>query len=79
MGGDHAEAAAVRSFSRIQHKEKLAVDVLVVRVDVHGNLAMSKPCPGCVRLLSSIPNLRHVYYTDASSQIQKVRFQDLIG
>lgn len=71
-GGDHAEVAAVRSFSRHRRKEKEKVDVLVVRVDTHGNLAMSKPCPTCAQVLSSVPNLRHVYYTDHASRIRKL-------
>ena len=79
MGGDHAEAVAVRSFARRRKKEKVAVDVLVVRAGTDGKLAMSKPCPSCVGVLANVPNLRHVYYTDRSSRIQKVRFDDLVS
>lgn len=38
--------------------------MLVVRVDLNGNLVNSKPCTICQLAISEASSLRHCYYTD---------------
>ncbi len=48
------------------------LDILVVRVDANGDLAMSFPCPHCYELCKKV-GISNIYYVDWDRNIQKYR------
>jgi hypothetical protein len=52
-------------------RKKLAtIDVLVIRRNVNGVLAFSKPCLSCIHILKRL-NIRSVYYSDRDGIINR--------
>lgn len=60
--------------------KKIKVDLFVIRFTKSGLLAMSKPCPYCVKFISNDPNIEvnNVYFSTADRTLVKMKFNDLI-
>lgn len=69
----HSEVSALIKFRGEREKLKRCT-VINTRINRHGIFGMSKPCPICQKILSSI-GIRKVWYTDYSGKFQK--FYDL--
>lgn len=78
--GHHAEVDALLHFIR-KHPQRhdTAVDLMVVRVDSRGELAMSKPCVSCTEALRrSGVGFRHIYYSVNKSTLAQTRLEYLV-
>lgn len=65
----HAEEALIRKLHRIKAKERFGyIRVIVVRVPKGREWGMSKPCPGCERLLIAY-GIDDISYTDNDGKL----------
>jgi hypothetical protein len=80
---EHAEMSAlVKLIKTNNYKRKLiSVNLLVIKTDKSLRLKNSKPCSKCIEYMSLLPQygyrMKYVYYSNASGDIVKVRFNDL--
>lgn len=81
--GSHAEMDAIRKLPPRKGSRKISVDLVVVRVSKSGSLKNSAPCFKCIEHLQRMNTkttykLRHIYYSDATGNIIKAKFTDLV-
>lgn len=81
--GSHAEMDAIRKLPPKYGSRKILVDLVVIRVGKNGSLKNSAPCCKCLEHLTRMNKktaytLRYVYYSDATGNITKAKFSDLL-
>ena len=81
--GRHAEMDAIRRLPRRMPRSKQKyIDLIVIRIDLQGNLKNSKPCSKCIEYMSRLPSksyrVEYVYYSDSNGNIIKVKFSKLM-
>ena len=82
--GRHAEMDAIRRLPpRTPRSKQKYIDLIVIRVDLQGNLKNSKPCSKCMEYMSRLPSksyrVEYVYYSDSNGNIIKVKFSKLMS
>lgn len=78
--GTHAEMDALNHLPPQEIKaNKKTINLIVIRMDLKGNLKNSKPCFKCIEHLSKIRcyKLKNVYYSDEQGNIVMIKFKDL--
>ena len=60
---------------RCRNKNPVHIEMLVIRVSIHGKIQSSRPCFHCVQKMKKIPAkkgyiIRRVYYSDEHGDIQ---------
>ena len=60
-------------------KNKKKIDLIVIRVDMNGNLKNSKPCFKCIKYLDQLRfyKLKNVYYSNDDGDIILIKFSEL--
>ena len=80
-GTIHAEIDAMSRlpyyFNNKKRKKKL--DLIVIRINLHGELRQSKPCIHCIKYLNRMKNytIRYVYYSNNDGLIVRTNFNTL--
>lgn len=81
--GTHAEVDALNHLPPPQELKayKKTINLIVIRIDLNGNLKNSKPCFKCIEYLRKIRGykLRYVYYSDDNGNILMEKFNDLLN
>lgn len=60
-------------------KKKININLIVIKVDLNGNLKNSKPCCKCIKFLDRIKNykIKYVFYSGKHGSIECAKFKDL--
>lgn len=80
LNGNHAEVDALHQFLKTKpvYNIKKMVDIIVIRVNTKGELAMSKPCTACTETLKSCGILiRNIYYSVDNCTILQTRLENI--
>lgn len=81
--GRHAEQDVLMKLKpRRKKKNRLEIDLLVIRVGKSGKLCNSKPCTHCRDYLKdNVPpgyKIRNIYYSNRKGEIECEKYADLI-
>lgn len=55
----------------------MVIDLIVVRARKNGELAMAKPCSGCLPILKRFGNIRHIYYSNYEGYFSRESIFDM--
>jgi hypothetical protein len=74
--GMHAEMEALSKLHPCPPNSKKKIDLIVIRVDLNGQLRNSKPCSKCIEHLCRLKKykIQNVYYSDKDGNIIMERF-----
>jgi hypothetical protein len=78
--GLHAEMEAISHLPpQNKNARRKYIDLIVIRVDLLGNLKSSKPCAKCIEYLGKIRNYKigNVYYSNEYGHIISIKFSRL--
>jgi deoxycytidylate deaminase len=75
----HAEMDVLRKLNvRLYRKNKMTLDIYVIRLTKAGDLAESKPCKHCIQLLlESGLSIKYVYYSTSEKKIVRTTLYKL--
>lgn len=66
----HAETSCLKSLINRRDIEFKNVDLYIYRAYQNNELALSRPCPSCMKLISEL-GIRNIYYTGNKSYISE--------
>lgn len=64
----HAEACCIEKYKRKNYKKYNNINILVLRIDINGNLMDSTPCLLCVNLMKTF-GIKKVFYSNKEGDI----------
>lgn len=75
----HAEMDVINKLDLHYYKRnRIKLDLYVVRVSKSGNIAESKPCMHCIKtMIKSELNIKNVYYSNSNGEIVKTTLYEL--
>lgn len=66
----HAETSALLPILKLRNINRSRLRVYLFRAHANGSLALSKPCPSCMKMLKDA-GIKQIYFTEENSYCEK--------